>query len=82
MLPQFSRAGNFEPKFYTGGGMRFYLPLLHDIMALEKPALVVIPEVTRAAVLIAAPELVRQSFFDHIKPLHAVHANGTPSVTR
>src|SRR5207302_8739307 len=41
MLPQFSRAGNFEPKFYTGGGMRFYLPLLHDIVALEKPALIV-----------------------------------------
>ncbi len=41
MLPQFSRAGNFEPKFYTGGGMRFYLPLLHDIVASEKPALIV-----------------------------------------
>src|SRR5439155_4508035 len=40
MLPQFSRAGNFEPKLYTGGGMRFYLPLLHDI-ASEKPALIV-----------------------------------------
>ena len=38
MLPQFSRAGNFEPKLYTGGGMRFYLPLLHDIVAAEKPA--------------------------------------------
>jgi len=41
MLPQSSTVGNFEPKFYTGGGTRFYLPLLHDIMALEKPALVV-----------------------------------------
>ena len=41
MLPQFARAGNFEPKFYTGGGMRFYLPLLHDIIASEKPALIV-----------------------------------------
>src|SRR2546423_12949449 len=41
MLPQSSTAGNFEPKFYTGGGTRFYLPLIHDIMALEKPALVV-----------------------------------------
>lgn len=41
MLLQSSTAGNFEPKFYTGGGTRFYLPLLHDIMALEKPALVV-----------------------------------------
>jgi hypothetical protein len=41
MLPQSSTAGNFEPQLYTGGGTRFYLPLLHDIMALEKPALVV-----------------------------------------
>jgi len=41
MLPQFSRAGNFEPKVYTSGGMRFYLPLLHDIVVLEKPALIV-----------------------------------------
>jgi hypothetical protein len=41
MLPQSSTAGNFEPKLYTGDGMRFYLPLLHDLMALEKPALVV-----------------------------------------
>ena len=41
MLPQFSRAGNFEPKLYTSGGMRFYLPLLHDIVASEKPALIV-----------------------------------------
>jgi len=36
MLPQSSTVGNFEPKFYTGGGTRFYLPL-----ALEKPALFV-----------------------------------------
>jgi GT2 family glycosyltransferase len=41
MLPQFSTAGNFEPKFYTAGGMRFYLPLLHDIVAVEKPKLIV-----------------------------------------
>src|SRR5437899_3606145 len=41
MLPQFSRAGNFEPKVYTGGEMRFYLPLLHDIVVLERPALIV-----------------------------------------
>ena len=41
MLPQFLRAGNFKPKVYTGGGMRFYLPLLHDILAVEKPALIV-----------------------------------------
>src|SRR5438874_7685916 len=41
MLPQCSRAGNFEPKRYTSGGMRFYLPLLHDIVASEKPALIV-----------------------------------------
>jgi len=41
MLPQSSTAGNLEPKFYTGGGTRFYVPVLHDIMALEKPPLVV-----------------------------------------
>ena len=41
MLPQSSTARNLEPKFYIGGGTRFYLPLLHDIMALEKPPLVV-----------------------------------------
>ena len=41
MSPQSFTAGNFEPKFYTGGGTRFYLPVLHDIMALEKPPLVV-----------------------------------------
>jgi hypothetical protein len=41
MLPQSSTVGNFESTFYTGGGTRFYLPLLHDIMALEKPAVVV-----------------------------------------
>ena len=41
MLPQSSTAGNFEPKLYTGGATRFYLPLLHDIMAQKKPALVV-----------------------------------------
>jgi hypothetical protein len=41
MFPQSSTAGNFEPQLYTGGGTRFYLPLLHDTMALEKPALVV-----------------------------------------
>ena len=41
MSPQSFTAGNFEPKFYAGGGTRFYVPLLHDIMALEKPALVI-----------------------------------------
>jgi hypothetical protein len=41
MSPQSFTAGNFEPKFYAGGGTRFYVPLLHDIIALEKPALVI-----------------------------------------
>jgi hypothetical protein len=41
-----------------------------------EPALVVIPEVTRAAIVRALPELVRQSFFDHLKPLTSASANG------
>jgi hypothetical protein len=41
MLPQLLTVGNFDPKFYTAGGMRFYLPLFHDIVAVEKPALIV-----------------------------------------
>jgi hypothetical protein len=43
---------------------------------LVEPGLVVIPVVTRAAILKAAPELVRQRFFDHLKPLTPVTTNG------
>src|SRR4029453_8459233 len=31
----------FDPKFYTAGPTRFYLPLLQDIVTLEKPELIV-----------------------------------------
>lgn len=31
----------FQPKFYSGGPMRFYLPLLYDLIASEKPKLAV-----------------------------------------
>jgi O-antigen biosynthesis protein len=34
-------AQDFEPKFFTGGPTRFYLPLFFDIVAQEKPALIV-----------------------------------------
>ena len=37
----FYGAQNFEPKFFTGGPTRFYLPLFFDIVAQEKPALIV-----------------------------------------
>ena len=38
---QFYGAQNFEPKFFTGGLSRFYLPLLFDIVGQEKPGLIV-----------------------------------------
>jgi GT2 family glycosyltransferase/glycosyltransferase involved in cell wall biosynthesis len=37
----FYGAQNFEPKFFTGGPTRFYLPLFFDIVVQEKPALIV-----------------------------------------
>jgi GT2 family glycosyltransferase/glycosyltransferase involved in cell wall biosynthesis len=41
MLPLSSTAAHFEPKFYTDGPTRFYLPLFHDLISLENPGLVV-----------------------------------------
>ena len=41
MASLFYGAQNFEPRFFTGGPTRFYLPLLFDIVAQEKPALIV-----------------------------------------
>src|SRR5437016_1381915 len=41
----------------------------HGEAALVEPALVVIPEVTREGILRTLPELVRQRFFDHLKPV-------------
>jgi GT2 family glycosyltransferase/glycosyltransferase involved in cell wall biosynthesis len=37
----FYGAQSFEPKFFTGGPTRFYLPFFFDIVAQEKPALIV-----------------------------------------
>ena len=37
----FYGAQNFEPKFFTGGPTRFYLPLFFDVVVQEKPALIV-----------------------------------------
>ena len=37
----FYAARNFDPKFFTGGPTRFYLPLFFDIAVEEKPALIV-----------------------------------------
>ena len=42
MESRFYTAQNFEPKFFTGGPTRFYLPLFYDIVTHEKPALIVI----------------------------------------
>lgn len=42
MLQFSSKAQNFEPKFFTGGPTWSYLPLFYDIVAYEKPALIVI----------------------------------------
>jgi hypothetical protein len=41
----------------------------HGEAAFIEPALVVIPEVTREGILRSLPELVRQKFFDHLKPV-------------
>jgi GT2 family glycosyltransferase/glycosyltransferase involved in cell wall biosynthesis len=37
----FYGAQNFEPKFFTDGPTRFYLPLFFDIVVQERPALIV-----------------------------------------
>lgn len=41
MASLFYGAQNFEPRFFTGGLTRFYLPLLFDIIVQERPALIV-----------------------------------------
>jgi len=37
----FYGAQDFEPRFFTGGPTRFYLPLLFDIVAQERPSLII-----------------------------------------
>ena len=34
-------ASGFEPRFYSGGPISSYLPLLHDLVTAEKPRVVV-----------------------------------------
>jgi len=41
MQSPFYTAQNFEPKFFTAGHTRFYLPLFFDIVVQEKPGLIV-----------------------------------------
>lgn len=48
----------------------------HGRTVLAEPGLVVVAEVTRAAILRAVEELVRQRFFDHLKPVVQPVANG------
>ena len=78
MSPQSFTAGNFEPKFYAGGGTRFYVPLLHDIMALEKPALVI-----TLGLADAQPLSRRHHERDgHDAPGDAEHGEGRPQLVR
>src|SRR6266550_381724 len=41
MLSELPSLHEFMPKFYGGGPIRFYLPLLYDLVAIEKPKLIV-----------------------------------------
>ena len=41
MLSELPSLHGFMPKFYRGGPIRFYLPLLYDLVAIEKPKLIV-----------------------------------------
>ena len=41
MLSGLPSLHDFLPKFYRGGPVRFYLPLLYDLAAIEKPKLIV-----------------------------------------
>ena len=43
---------------------------------IAEPGLIVIPELTRVAIVRTVEELVRQRFFDHLKPLNVPVANG------
>lgn len=40
-LPTLPSLHDFVPKFYVGGPIRFYLPLLYDLVASERPAKIV-----------------------------------------
>jgi len=49
----------------------------HRPLVLAEPGMVVIPEVTRRAILNAVPELLRTGYFEHLKPLTSAPLNGT-----
>ena len=56
----FYGAQNFEPKFFTGGPTRFYLPLFFDIVVQEKPALIVTLGLSDAQVHLAFCQAVAE----------------------
>ena len=41
MVDQLPSLLRFQPKFYSGGPARFYLPLLFDLVASKKPKAIV-----------------------------------------
>src|SRR5450755_1809179 len=42
MFEQLPSLPRFQPKFYSGGPARFYLPLLYDLVASKKPKSIVV----------------------------------------
>lgn len=48
----------------------------YGVPVLAEPGLILIPEVTRDFISRAIPELVRQGFFDHLKPTGPTTFNG------
>lgn len=51
------------------------VPSYQPVMVAE-PAMVVIPEITKPAILRAISELIQVRFFDHLKPIRTAAANG------
>jgi GT2 family glycosyltransferase len=41
ILPELPSLRDFTPRFYRGGPIRFYLPLLYDLVAIEQPRSIV-----------------------------------------
>jgi hypothetical protein len=48
----------------------------HGRTVMAEPGMVVLPELTKEGILRAVEELVRERFFDHLKPLAPAAANG------
>ena len=70
--------GRYPVAFFTPTRLRQELALMtqQGEAVLTEPGLAVIAEVTPDAILRAVPELIRQGFFDHLKPLTAPLVNG------